>query len=79
MGKSQSNIKFHTLSAGHGSTNVQPIELASTYICALSVSQSRNDNHVNTSVYISGDYWYLSVYAVGNAGYVNGGAVCWSK
>ncbi len=79
VGKSQSDVKFHTLSAGYGSTNTQRIERVSTHLCALSISQSRNDNHVNTRVYINGDYWYLSVYAVGNAGYVDGGAVCWSK
>ncbi len=70
---------FYTISAGYGQTQTKQLVSVSAYHCAISISQSRNDNHVNTEVYQSGGYWFLRLYSVGNAGAVNGGAVCWPK
>ena len=70
---------FYSISAGWGQTKSQQLVSTQTHHCALSISQSRNDNHVNTDVYQSGGYWFLRLYSVGNAGVVNGGAVCWPR
>lgn len=78
-GNSDGNATFHSLATGYGRTRTLAIQPVSTHHCALAISQSRNDNHVNTHVYQSGGYWYLSLYAVGNAGNVTGGAVCWPR